>query len=451
MDEQKTTEPEKYLNEEAYEEDGEGIDAEEGFRKEALEEHSLAQQSYHTTQIVHRQSWLALLSLGLLLLSGLLWFFLGTIVTRVNGNGLLVQKEGALHSVIVKGAGGYVDSIAVDEGDSVKKGQTLGVVVDPDAKNKFENMQILVRQTQKDYNNLLKQSKEAIQKRTQIANNTRDLTLRIIEVEQIKKGRLEKLVIIKEAANKKGVVSGEDLIQTQLEYAEVSKSLLNHQKTLEDIDITLNLYKEEWNQKILTLKLQLDMQKKDLDTLKDFALEHDTLKSPIDGIVSFIQAKEGDAVKGGESLFYVSSPNAELLAQVYVPAKDGKLVETGMQAEIVPSVTQELEYGAIKGEVVQVSPYPETMQSIESFLKNRYLVRRFLGQEPVIAVRIKLFRNAGNISGFDWTSSSGPPFHLTEGTIVKASVLTKRQHPVSLIIPRLKKLVHDQTTYQKDN
>lgn len=190
-----------------------------------------------------------------------------------------------------------------------------------------------------------------------------------------------------------------------------------------------------------TLRTQIMQEESKLSILKKRLARASIIKSPIDGEVFWVMTQPGDYVKDGQNLFTISpntsSSHRAILAQAYIPLSQGKRIKKGMLAEVVPSFTQELAYGAIKGKVIQVGAGPENQQTMSAFLKNKALLKRFSGDEPVIMVRIQLDKNPKNFSGFDWTASNGPHTHLTVGTLVSVSILAEREHPISLILPRL--------------
>ena len=47
--------------------------------------------------------------------------------------------------------------------------------------------------------------------------------------------------------------------------------------------------------------------------------------------------------------------------------------------------------------------------------------------------------NNSTPSGYDWTSSEGPPVTISAGTLCTGTVTVKRQRPISLVIPTVRK------------
>lgn len=111
-----------------------------------------------------------------------------------------------------------------------------------------------------------------------------------------------------------------------------------------------------------------------------------------------------------------------------------------MKALIVPSVIKKEEYGSMLGKVSYVSPYPSNSDSMKAVLKNTELVQHLSEKNLPIEIRILLQKDASTASGFQWTSASGPPQAITAGTMVEINIIVRKQAPVTLLLPGLKKL-----------
>jgi len=53
--------------------------------------------------------------------------------------------------------------------------------------------------------------------------------------------------------------------------------------------------------------------------------------------------------------------------------------------------------------------------------------------------KLSLKIDKNTVSGYQWTSAQGPPYKITNGTLCKATVVVKKQPPVTLVVPFLKK------------
>jgi len=96
------------------------------FRQVALERLSSPEQLDQLIKITTPQGWLALIALGCLVVTSILWGIFGTIPTKVNGEGLLIKGRGI--SEIIAPYSGQITDIRVKPGDQIKRGQVVARV-----------------------------------------------------------------------------------------------------------------------------------------------------------------------------------------------------------------------------------------------------------------------------------------------------------------------------------
>ena len=92
------------------------------------------------------------------------------------------------------------------------------------------------------------------------------------------------------------------------------------------------------------------------------------------------------------------------------------------------------------GEVKSVSNFPVTPEALRRVLRNDSLVETFAGDSAPIEVVAKL-KPAKTPSGFQWSSSQGPPTQVFSGTIVSASVVVESRKPISYVLPVIKNTI----------
>jgi HlyD family secretion protein len=123
---------------------------------------------------------------------------------------------------------------------------------------------------------------------------------------------------------------------------------------------------------------------------------------------------------------------------LYVDSRQGKLIEPGMEVQIVPSVIRKERDGVLIGRVRRVEAFPSTRQGMMRVLHNEQLVDSFLVETrgTPIALRAELIQD-DTPSGYRWSSGTGPEVVLTSGTRTTAHVTTKSQRPIALVFPAL--------------
>jgi len=99
------------------------------FRKVALERLSSPEQLDRLMQVTNPTGWVALLALGLLLVTAILWGIFGSIPTKVAGEGILIAPGGV--NDVVSLVSGQVADIYFDVGDVIQAGQVVARVTEP--------------------------------------------------------------------------------------------------------------------------------------------------------------------------------------------------------------------------------------------------------------------------------------------------------------------------------
>ena len=66
-----------------------------------------------------------------------------------------------------------------------------------------------------------------------------------------------------------------------------------------------------------------------------------------------------------------------------------------------------------------------TPEGMAAVLHNEALVRRFSGEGAPYAVLVQLERDRAAVSGYRWSSGTGPPIRLTTGTLARAEITTR--------------------------
>ena len=94
------------------------------FRQEALDHANLEKHLNERLNIVALSSWIILCAVILVLVTVVLYGFLGSIPTRVPGSGILLASKGSLYNAVAPEGNGRIISLAVKPGDTVSKNQS---------------------------------------------------------------------------------------------------------------------------------------------------------------------------------------------------------------------------------------------------------------------------------------------------------------------------------------
>ena len=169
--------------------------------------------------------------------------------------------------------------------------------------------------------------------------------------------------------------------------------------------------------------------------------------TPYDGRVVEVASYEGALVASGQPILSVEPANGDdgsknardLTVYAYVLSSDAKEIKPGMEAHISPSGFQQEEYGYMLGNVDSVADYPVTMEAITHAFENESLARSMTAEGPVTEVHVTLRKSAETQSGYAWSSRKGPPEEITSGSVSRVEVVTRKQHPIDLVLPYMKR------------
>ncbi len=127
-----------------------------------------------------------------------------------------------------------------------------------------------------------------------------------------------------------------------------------------------------------------------------------------------------------------------LVAVIYMAPAEGKKVRPGMDVQISPSTVKREEYGVMFGRVASVGQFPATSQGMLRVLGNAELVKTLLAVGAPIEVRVNLLPDFTTVSGYAWSSQSGPPVQVDSGTLSEAWITLEQRRPISLLFPILR-------------
>lgn len=109
------------------------------FREVSLEKLSSPEQLDELIKVTSPRSWLALIAIGCILLSAVIWGFFGSIPTKIEGQGILLNNGGIFS--IQHHSSGQVSDIRIKVGDMVKKGDVVARIELPELVAQINNLQ----------------------------------------------------------------------------------------------------------------------------------------------------------------------------------------------------------------------------------------------------------------------------------------------------------------------
>jgi multidrug efflux pump subunit AcrA (membrane-fusion protein) len=100
------------------------------FRRIAMDQLSSPEQLDQLMEVTRLRSWLALVGLGILLLTAIVWSIFGTVSATIPAEGMLIRPDGLLDAYAP--TPGAITAVTVSEGAVVTKGQVVAHIDQPD-------------------------------------------------------------------------------------------------------------------------------------------------------------------------------------------------------------------------------------------------------------------------------------------------------------------------------
>lgn len=407
------------------------------FRKRALERLRSPERLDQLLRVTSPRSWIILMTIGLLLAAAILWGFFGDVATKVEGMGLFIEK-GGVYEVVAQGTG-RLTKVKVNVGDTISKGQVVATMINPDLEKQLSEKKLQLTVLKSEYN----QQKELIEK--EVESKQRVLTAQkenvhnSISVQKDKVKWLEDRIAAYTELFEKGLVLERQIIQIKLERDDAKLEIAKLQNDLGKIKLQEVEVEESKNQRLFKQRFQIENLQGQVDVLEDQLKQAIEVTSAFDGRVISVEGDEGTILGRGQAVLAIELAKRKLGVLLYVQAFKGKKIKDGMTIQITPSTVKREEYGFVFAEVTEVSDFPVTSEAMMRVLNNKDLVESLLKKGPLISVHGDLVKDPSTRSGFKWSSRKGASVAVSAGTLGTSEVVVRRQAPIELVVPVLKK------------
>lgn len=411
------------------------------FRQVALERLSSPEQIDRLVEVTSARGWTALLGIGIIITMSVVWGIFGSIPTKVNGEGILIKKGGL--STLYSSASGTVSELYIANGDVIKEGDVIARLIKPEYLDR-------IRQNEEELENI------EIKYQHFKYNGEHDLNLQL-GIHKDKKNELKQnLALLQKSAQnlskqlgnytnlyKEGLLTEQSTIEVRQKLNDVLNQIDMTENAIMHQNIQAFKDKRTYEQKLEEYEYQVTLAKQKLEISKRELKMTSEILSTYDGKVVELGIEKGGLVHAGSKVLTVenAAEGKDLQAIFFVPAVMGKQIQTRMDVQISPSITKREEFGFIKGKVLMVSEFPATAEGIKNIIDNDKLVAHFLESGTPLVVYAQLSKSDATPSGFEWSSSKGPPLVITSGTFCSTSVAVQSQAPISLVLPILKKTI----------
>ena len=406
------------------------------FRKVSLDRLSSPEQLDQLLQVTRPSGWLALAALGLILAAAVVWAFIGSVATEAIGEGILIRRGGV--SDLVSIGQGQVDEVLVQVGDVIEVGQVVATIRQEELVRQIEDQRERLADLEREFAQLQDYAVAQRRLRTEGIEQRRTNLRRTLQTLRRDLEILDDRLADENVLLEQGLVTRQTILATQQEINARRDDMAASQLELDGLELTRLEEQQQVDRQLEAMQgtvLDLEL---DIRELEAKLTQNANVTSPQAGRVLEIVVDSGDVVAPGTSILSMEVVSDELVAVLFVPATAGKKIAPGMEARISPSTVRREEHGFLRGEVTWVSEYPSTTRGLLRLLANEDLVARLMEEGPPIQVDVALVTDAQTPSGFAWSSSSGPDLQISSGTLATGGVITQRDRPADLVIPRLR-------------
>jgi HlyD family secretion protein len=398
------------------------------FRKSALDKMSSPERLDVLMEVTSPKGWLALWTVGAILIGVVLWSIFGSIPTRIDGQGMLI-RGGSLRELQSVIDGELID-LRVSIGDEVAENQTVAVL---SVANR-EDAAVAARQ---EYENLQREHESATAEdnatiagyRATIAGHRADRQNARAEL-----SRKQEELPRREQQLRDGITTTRVVEQLRTEIRRLEAEV----NRLDAAAASVNAQIRATEQRIRGRELQVEAAEAEYERLQQGNVRDTEIKTPVAGRVVALPLRVGDLVPRGEAVAMVEPESATMEPVIYISSTQGGRIRPGMEAEVSPTSVKREEYGFMKATIGLVGQFPVSVGEMTNELGSDVLAQELLQDGAKIEVRADLLPTTETPSGYEWSSSSGPPFLIRSGERITASILVDRRRPITYVLPLIR-------------
>ena len=406
------------------------------FRKVALERLSSPEQLDQLMQVTTPKGWLALVALGAILVTILIWGFLGSIPTEALGEGILIRRGGV--SNLVAAENGQVEELLATVGDVIEKGQVVARIRQEERLRQIQDTRDKLAGVRAEHQELLRFAGEQTRLNVRdLAQKRADLQRSIGAYEREVRLARERIEIERDLLAD-GLITKQTLLTSEQRLNEAEERLGAARQELGGLELRRLESEQQIEQQIEARRSEIRDLEIELRERQARLEETVRVTSPHAGRVLELLVDRGDVVSPGTPILSLEVMSEELVAVLFVPASAGKRVQPGMVVRISPGTVKREEFGSMLGRVVWAAEFPSSERGMLRLLGNEALVQRLMQKGPPIQVNVALDREPSTPSGYRWSSSTGPNVKISSGTLATGSVIVQEESPISLAIPKIR-------------
>jgi HlyD family secretion protein len=187
------------------------------------------------------------------------------------------------------------------------------------------------------------------------------------------------------------------------------------------------------------LQAQIGIARAELQRVLARVGAQESLTSSVAGRVIEVRKNVGDTVAQNDVVATLEDADANVQVIAFVNADVGRRITPGMPAEVSPTDVKREEYGFMIANVSERGEFAATDAYVMSRMRNESVTKKLTAQGTVIEVRAALKAKDSTPSGFEWSTSNGPPTKIGGNTLVSVNIVVARKAPITMVMPFLRK------------
>jgi HlyD family secretion protein len=399
------------------------------FRKAALDKLASPERLDVLMQVTSPMGWLSLITVAGILVGVIIWSIFGSIPERIDGQGVLLR--GGANSEIRSSGSGAIVSLDLKINQVITVGQVVGTTTLAGTNEEVQVAQTRLNEARNKRSTVGLDSRMGVaQAQNQIATLRADLLRQQAELENAETNlkRLQKLF-------DEGGIPASRLEGARATRNSIAASITGIKGQIGSQESTIRQLQGGAG----SVDSEIALAEAELKRVTAKVGAQEQLVSTVAGRVIELRKRVGDTVAPNDVIATLEATNAQVQVVAFVGANLGKRVSLGMKGEVSPSDVKREEFGFMLADISQRSDYAATTEYVMSQLRNDAIVKQLMGQGAVFEVRANLKEAPDTPSGFAWSTSKGPPFKISGGTMVSIAIVVDSKPPITLVMPFLRK------------
>ncbi len=411
------------------------------FRESALERLSSPEQLDQLLQVMSPRGWISLIAVWALLAAIIAWSILASVPSTVEGRGIIVAGGGLM--VVVSPGNGRLTEILPSVGDRTTEGQIVATIDQRGLEDELVETESQLKELQAQHDLLLELDRREEEVQKNLAETEIQRLEQTAEFARQRIGRLSERRVIIDRLVDQGAMTPIDLHKVDEDIEDTKLQERQARLQIQQLAAKNREASFRRERRRMERKLTLDELAGKVSMLQRRLERESKVRSHFAGMVVEVRAAVQTTVGVGDQILVIqpeASASERLQAILYVSAATGGRIELGDVVHISPSTVKREEHGSMVGTVSFVDSKPTSKQAMLALLRDQDQVDQFTSDIGLaLELHVSLNRDASTLSGYEWTSVSGPPTEISARTLCEGSVTVDTQRPIELVIPMARK------------